>query len=343
MTLHAIATSKMRADVTTAHRDFIQIARFLAIAKGTRTYARDLAVAHGASRRVEGILTRADPGALAPGGSPGWGADLGEYAIVAEAFVASLRNSGAYDRMAGDMISVPLRARFAVSGTAVVGDATDEGAAKTVFDLAIDGDLLTPKKIAAIVVVTSDLLKLGGPAAERLLDRELRNAVVAGTDKSVLADLVAATTPVASSGNLLEDLSALLAAMSYGSDARLYFIIRPEDVAQAATTQEVAGPAYPTLGIGGGSVAGVQVLVSDQLADGVAVLVDATQVLTGTTPLTLDASGNAALYLQGETLRSMFQQDEVALRSERMVAVHVLRDTAVASLSGVAYSGGSPA
>ena len=40
---------------------------------------------------------------------------------------------------------------------------------------------------------------------------------------------------------------------------------------------------------------------------------------------------------------SLWQKNAVGLRAERMVAVHALRATGVQSLSGVGYSGGSPA
>ena len=328
MTLHAIATSKMRADVSTAHRDFITATRFLMLAKGSPVQAKALAEAHGASRRVEAIVAKAAPGRLGVGESPtGWSDALSDYAQIEAAFVASLRNSSAFDRMLADMVTVPLRTRVAVNGTALVAEETGEAEAKTVFDLAIEGDTLDPQKVAAILVLTKDLVRLGGPAAERLIDRELRNSIVAATDSVFLPRLVAVTTPIASTGNFLEDLSNLLAAATFGADARLYLVLRPEDVAQIATRQEIAGPAFPQLGVNGGSAAGVTIIVSDQLADGTALLVDASQVAAATDPLVLDASEHAAMYLTSDSpqvLVSLWQRDMVGLRAERLFAFHAL-------------------
>ena len=125
--------------------------------------------------------------------------------------MASLRNVGAYHRMLpAETIEVPLRTRLAVSWTAIVAAETREAEAKAVDDLNILGDTLTSEEVAAIVVSTRELVRAGGAIVEQLIDRELRSAVVAGTDALVLADLVAETTPISSSGNVLEDLATAL-------------------------------------------------------------------------------------------------------------------------------------
>ena len=204
MTMQMIRTTKQHAELADARKDFIQLARYAMLAKGKTLDARAHAEAEGASSRVQRILTKAEPGLVsAPGGSPEtWGSAPQRLRQAEAAFVASLRNVGAYDRMLADMIQVPLRTRLAVSWTAIVAAETGEAEAKAVHDLNILGDTLTPKKVAAIVVLTRELVRAGGAIVEQLIDRELRSAVVAGTDALVLADLVAETTPISSSGNV---------------------------------------------------------------------------------------------------------------------------------------------
>ena len=234
MTMQMIATTKQRTDLATAHRDFISAARFKMCGKNSVTDAVRLAESHGASRRVEALI-KAEPGMIsAPGGSPEtWGGEaLSPPAQAEQAFAASLRKSGAVDRMLPDTIQVPLRTHFVVNGAALVADEVNEATAKPVFDLAIDADFMTPKKVAGIVALTKELVRAGGPFVEGLIDRELRASIVTGTDGMVLPDLVTGTTPIASSGNFLEDVSNLLAAATFGADARLYLVLRPEDVAQ---------------------------------------------------------------------------------------------------------------
>lgn len=144
---------------------------------------------------------------------------------------------------------------------------------------------------------------------------------------------------------MLEDLASALSAITIGSDSRLYFIVRPEDAAQLAVQQAaLGGVAFPGVGVNGGTVGNIVVIVSDALADGTALLVDASQLLTASTPLKLDASEEAMLDMAGgnNPTYSLWQKNSAGVRAERMVAVHALRATAVQSLSGVGYSGGSP-
>jgi hypothetical protein len=106
----------------------------------------------------------------------------------------------------------------------------------------------------------------------------------------------------------------------------------------------LGGVAFPGISVNGGSVSGITVIVSDQLADSTALLVDASQLLTASTPIRLDASEEAMLDMAGGNTPTfnLFQKNAVGFRAERMVAVHALRASAVQSLSGVGYSGGSP-
>jgi len=47
--------------------------------------------------------------------------------------------------------------------------------------------------------------------------------VIAGTDSVSVAALIAATTPIPSSGDVLTDLAALLAVVPSGASSRLFF------------------------------------------------------------------------------------------------------------------------
>ena len=135
----------------------------------------------------------------------------------------------------------------------------------------------------------------------------------------VLADLVALSSPIGSSGNVLEDLAAALAAIIIGSESRLYFIVRPEDAAQLAVLQTaLGGVAFPGVSVNGGSVSGITVIVSDQLADSTALLVDASQLLTASTPIRLDASEEAMLDMAGGNTPTfnLFQKNAVGFRAE---------------------------
>lgn len=162
MNMQMIATTRQRAEMADARKDFVSLARLMMLGKGKLLDTRELA--EDAPPRVQRILEKAEPGMIsAPGGSPEtWGSALSDYAIAEQAFVASLRNAGAYDRMRGDMIEVPLKTRLAVSSAAIVATETGEAEPKEVFDLDLAGDVLDPKKVAAIVVLSTELIRAGG-------------------------------------------------------------------------------------------------------------------------------------------------------------------------------------
>jgi hypothetical protein len=89
------------------------------------------------------------------------------------------------------------------------------------------------------VVISGELARLGGDNANALILRELSNGVIAGTYAVAIAALIAATTPIPSSGDVLADLAALLAAVPSGSSSRLFFVIEPSQAKTLATLSGV--------------------------------------------------------------------------------------------------------
>ena len=206
---------------TDAARDFAATARIFALARGSVSEARRLAYETGNSRVVD-VFERAEPGSLG-GTSPQWGEELGGYRQSAEGFIASLRNDGAFDAVLPYTARLPFRTNLAVSVTAITATETTEADEKPVFDLAFTATELEPRKASATVVISTELARMGGDNANALILRELRNAVIAGTDSVATAALTAATSPILSSGNVLTDLAALLAVVPSGASSRLFF------------------------------------------------------------------------------------------------------------------------
>ena len=302
--------------------------------------ARRLAYETGNSRVVD-VFERAEPGSLG-GSSPQWAEELGGYRQSAEGFIASLREDGAFDAALPFMVRVPFRTKLAVSTSAVVATETIEGEYKSVFDLAFAAAELEPRKASATVVISTELARLGGDNANALILRELRNGVIAGTDSVSVAALIAATTPIPSSGDVLTDLAALLAAVPSGPSSRLFFVIEPSQAKILATLPGVNGAAFPQMAVNGGSIGGVTILVSGQLASGTAVLFDATAIAAASENVTLSASREAVVTMAEASSVSLWQQDLVALRAERWFGFALLRADGVASLSGVDYTSTSP-
>jgi hypothetical protein len=102
----------------------------------------------------------------------------------------------------------------------------------------------------------------------------------------------------------------------------------------------------------GGTISGVPVIVSGGTPSASIVMVDAHQIAAASDTIELMASNQALLELQTapasppiltQVLTSLWQQNETALRATRYFGAERLRDTAVAVVNNVAYTGNSPA
>ena len=195
-----------------------------------------------------------------------------------------------------------------------------------------------PRKASATVVISTELARIGGDNANALILRELRNAVIAGTDFVATAALIAATTPIPSSGDVLTDLAPS------GASSLWFFVIEPSQAKILATLPGVNGTAFPQMNVNGGSIGGVTILVSGQLAAGTAVLFDATAIAAASENVALSASREAVITTVASPASSvsLWPQDLVALRAERWFGFSLLRADGVASLSGVDYTPTSP-
>jgi hypothetical protein len=143
---------------------------------------------------------------------------------------------------------------------------------------------------------------------------------------------------------VLTDLAALLAAVPTGASSRLFFVIEPAQAKILATLPGVNGAAFAQMAVNGGSIGGVTILVSGQLASGTAVLFDATAIAAASENVALSASREAVVttVTSPASSVSLWPQDLVALRAERWFGFALLRADGVASLSGVDYAPTSP-
>jgi hypothetical protein len=289
---------------------------------------------------------RSDPGMIGGGDSPSpWATAIAPFRQLVMAFLATLARFGCFDAMLPFMVRLPFRSQIIVSSSVITGAGTAEAENKPVGDLSLSAEQLDVEKTIAMLVASDELLRVAA-AADLVIETELRQAIVSGVDQTYLQKLVAATSPIASTGNVLEDLSNLLEAIEIGADAALFFVVPVSAAKQLATMSTATGDmAFPTMGPLAGSIANVCVLASEQLTN-TAVLVDATQIGSVSEGMTINASAQADIIMNAgsspETTVSLWQKNLRAIRAERWWNAIVLRTSAVASLSGVGYQGGSP-
>jgi hypothetical protein len=202
--------------------------------------------------------------------------------------------------------------------------------------------------------VSTELLRAGAAGGvNRLLQTELTNGVAAATDAEFISVLTSGISAIPSSGftslAVRADLRGLLASVNADKNSKLYLLMQATAAEQLSVLADSAGSAaFSQLTPTGGTIGGMTVVTTDAVAAGTIVLVDAAQIAAGQQTITLDASQEALLQINdvpdsppivSSLFTSLWQQDLSALRATRYFGVLRLRSTAVATLSGVSYTG----
>jgi hypothetical protein len=322
--------------------EFYNYARLTAL-HGLAAHRSDEAVR--ATERVQRILKAA----VGPINTTS-GAAIAELKPLVEAFSTSLIGLSAFDTLlANGMKRVPFRTRGTIVVVAPTGGGVNEGDAKPVSQIEFGTEMLEPQKAWCAVVVTNLLLSLANPSAAVLFGTELKNAVARATDALFLSQIIATTTPLVSAGNtfgnLTTDLAALLAAVDVQPGSRLFLIV-PTSKAQAWALMNSAsgGFAFPNLSVtsGGPLVAGIEVLISDQLPPNRMVLIVADGLVGNSDQLELRRLTQGDIQLSSTpdnpssaatVLRNLWQNNLSALACERWLGFEVVRARSVASMS----------
>jgi HK97 family phage major capsid protein/HK97 family phage prohead protease len=206
---------------------------------------------------------------------------------------------------------------------------------------------LAINKIAGIIVLTEELVKISSPSAEELVRNEMIAGIVKFMDEQFIDPSVAAsgtvspasitngTTPVTSAGtsadNARTDVKAVMAAFVAANltTANAVWIMSEANAFALATAVTALGqPAFPGMSVSGGTLFGIPV-VATQSAGTTVALVDAQGILVADDGgVNIDVSREASLQMDSAptdpvdattVLVSMFQQNLVALRAERFV------------------------
>jgi hypothetical protein len=330
-----------------ACRDFVRLARLIARDKFSPIYAQG--VKDATNKRVREILEKTVVGA---GSLTDWSA-IGEYRNLSDAFSESLRTVGVFDAMLPYIAPAPLRSRGVTVTTGISGAVVGEGQIKVISKLVLGNALVEPRKAQGSLILTQELLHRQDPAVLRLLENELRRAVVAATDSVFLAELVAATTPAGSAGSTLaqitSDISTLVSAVTTGENSQLFFICSPANMKKLSLKQNSVGSrAFENLGPNGGTLMpGVTAIASNSIASDVALLVDATLIAGSADIIELSRSPYLVAQLvdsnpdspeTASTVQiSLWQHGLQWLIAERFFGFVLTRATACASLNSVSW------
>jgi hypothetical protein len=319
-----------------ALRDFAELLVAVARSETSLGNALDVAGATRASLRTQSILRKA-----AGSGALTTTSGIGDFRVLAEALIASLSNSGAFDRVLQLGRRMPLerpglRLTSAVSGAAVVS----EGSWKPIGTTSIAPAGLRRRKAAALMVLTDELLRQGGEGLLRLLEREITAALVGAVDAEFVPELAAVATSVPAAGDVAQDLAALIDALPLGSTSSPILII-PSSAMPALAVRLTLDGVTTAATWRGGTIAGVPVVSTPALplelgspgATVVAMALDADRLAVGADELMIEGSGQADVRFEGDDdMVSLWQTGSRGVKVERSFGWQVLTDTAVVAL-----------
>jgi len=216
-----------------------------------------------------------------------------------------------------------------------------EGMAKPVTAMAFATESIGFAKVAAIVVLDQELVRFSNPDAEDVVRKSLVADIAAFLDKQFTDPAVAAVTAVnpasitngapsaAATASPLADMIGLINHFaSFNISVKgLAFIMSPANaLALSFRTYSDGSPQFPGIGVDGGTWKGLNVIVSSAVTTNVIALQPQLILYADDGGVTIDASTEASIQMDSApvtppidttVLRSMFQENKVAIRAER--------------------------
>lgn len=242
-----------------------------------------------------------------------------------------------------------------------------QGLAKPVTAAAYAAVTLDFAKAAGIIVISMELAKLSTPSAEGLVREELLGGMGAFLDVQLVDPAVAAVANL-NPASITNGAATIVASGVTGAAAKLDLASRVATFAAAnipllgsvwlmsdsnafglgLSVNPLGQPLFPGVTIAGGSIFGIPVIVSNNVGNRV-VLVHAGSILYADEGgVQIDVSRETSIQMDSApdspatsttVLVSMFQNNLIALRAERMINWKRARTAAVTYISAAAYIG----
>lgn len=306
-----------------------------------------------------------------------WAGPLVQYQNFAGDFVDYLRPRTILGQFGNGNVPALNRIPFNVRifGQTTGGDAywVGEGAPKPLTKFDFTATELRWFKVAAIAVMTKELIRFSDPSAERLVRDSLANAVIARMDADFIdpsnagssnvkpASITHNATNFASSGNDASavrcDIQTLWQPFIDANNTprnAVYIMNSRTALALSLMVNPLGQPEFPGITMNGGTLNGIPVIVSDFVetnSDGSSnvILANASDIwLADDGQVNVDASDQTALQMLDNptnnsasgtptSMVSMFQTNSLAVRAERFINWARRRSSGVAYLTGVAW------
>lgn len=350
---------------------FARYVMAFAAAKGNRyeaaEYARQVFGDQGAPiaewHRAAAMQTRA---AVAAGTTTdaNWAAPLVQTNYVNE-FLDLLRPQTLLGKIQG-LRHVPYNTSIPAVTSGTTFQWVGQGKGKPVTKAQFSAVTLGHATAAGISVLTKQLIRLSTPDAQatvrdilvadcrQFLDEQFVDAAVAAVANVNPASITNGVTGTAASGTDVSDARtdisarvAAFAAANYGLGGLVILMSESQAFALGSMINSVGNPAFPGLGLNGGSILGIPVVTSETVGAQI-VLAHAPSILVADADgLEIDMSDQASIEMVDDpadpadattVYTSMFQNNMVAIRVERMITWGKARATAVDRITSAAYA-----
>ncbi|WLA80300.1 phage major capsid protein [Bradyrhizobium elkanii] len=302
-----------------------------------------------------------------------WAGPLVNYQILTSEFISYLRPLTIIGRIPG-ITRVPFNVKIGRQTGGSTVNWVGQGAPKPLTSLAFDSLTLDMAKIAGIIVLNQELVRLSNPSAELLVRNDLAAAVVqfmdaqfvdpskaavSGVSPASITNGVSAITATGTTGAALRaDLKTLMAsflAANMQVTSVVFIMTQQTALAISLMTNSLGNKEFPDINMNGGTLLGIPVVTSENVpatggspTDGYPIILASAPdiLLADDGDVTIDASQEASLQMDtapdspataSTTFVSMFQQNMVAIRAERYINWAKRRSTAVAYIQNAKY------
>ena len=354
---------------------FVRLVSALARTEGNWSLAADVAKQWSdSSPEVEAIL-RAPKDVIKTAVSAGtttdttWAAPLVQYTNLATEFVEYLRPRTILGQING-FRRVPFKTKVPRQTAGASVNWVGEGKVKPLTSLAFDSITLDHHKVAGIIPVTEELMRLSSPSAEMLVRDDLAAAIAQFIDAEFLDISNAATdvspasvtyglTPITATGTTaaafrldVKSMFASLLSTNLQIAGGTWIMTQQQAVAFSLMQNALGQPEFPGLTVTGGTLLGFPVVTSENLtastgspADGYPITFVLPQeiLLADDGGVTVDISREASVQMESPftastTMVSFWQHNLVGVRVERYITWKTRRSVAAGVIAGAKYS-----
>jgi HK97 family phage major capsid protein/HK97 family phage prohead protease len=338
---------------------FVRSAMALLRARGDSMRALEYAKAwKDSTPEVEWMIKAA----VAPGDTvnPSWAGVLVQIQNATNEFLELLRPATIIGKIP-NLRQVPFNTQVPLQTGGGTYGWVGQGAPKPVTKMALTTTAIQFSKAAGIIVITDELAKLSSPSAEDIVRKEMIAGIAQFLDVQFIDPAVAVVANVspasitngaataASSDDPSADLGALLshfAAAGYPLGTVTLIMNETNALAMGMLRDAQGNKVFPNMGVAGGTAEGFNVVASNAAGTNVIALSGPDILFADEGGIAIDVSREASLQMADNPMNpadattvftSLWQNNLVGLRAERMINWQRARTAAVKYLTDAVY------